>query len=1090
MDHDAVTAAPRLRSFWIGGFDSVDPEFAAQAPRFAEQLAAARAAGVAVVRVSIGWRLAEPAPGRWQLERALAIAAAARASGVQVLWTLMERALPADLSLVDERLVERFAAFAREVATVLAPFHDDAPIYTPIAGLGVPNDPTLDDRIRVRLVRAWLQACAAMRGADPRARFMTLEPLLHVVADSREAQPLARAAQSAPWRVIDQLLGRESPELGGHEAAFDFAGFSHDTASQWSLPSRRRLARDGSDPRRRALADLLEDAARRCRGKPIVLARTGDVGAERANWLHEIASQAREALRRRVPLIGLGIALLDHADHADRDHLAALRAWQRWLPTPRRPEPALTIVAFSPRRWHGAFARPQQLLSRLAERHRVVYVEEPVHAPGPARLIRASAGPTIEIVTPCTPIGEPGFHDSQIAGLKPLLDGHLQTIGGEFVAWFCTAMALPLAASLRARAVVYDCLAERGAAKDAPRQLRQRESALMRSAQLVLAHGPGLYEARRDEHANIHCLPGGVDTLRFAPEAIDEASAAARLAERLQRDIAAPRLGFYGVIDERIDLALVERLADADAQWQIVMVGPVHVEHARLPRRPNLHWLGLQPHELLPHLLTSWQVCLLPLRCDASTRHANPGQALEYLASGKPVVATAIADVATLYGEVVALAEDHERFVVACARALFEEDEQRRERESRTRALVNGCSWTHCAERAATLFDELLAQPAPHSAAPDEAEPAPATPAMPASRRARTRAITHLVVGGGVTGLAAAWQLGQDGLASRTLLVERADRLGAAHRRHEADGCPFEHADLGLPDGALARELMPRLLGRNLQWRTTQMCVAGGAATMLSLPAPARGGIQALLDAFMQRVACPVALETSLLRLMPASRTARLDDGRSIHYEHLISTIALPDLANACGEELPPELRSAAAALRTRPARSVFLAVQRHDPLATDVCLIVPHRGAPFHRAWVSCRPEGFGRDGLIIVRLDLAPPAGAGEHAQPSVAQLLSECRRRGLVRAHERLVAHWDLQIAQGHPLDDALRAHHLQSLRSWFAAHGIELAGHFGAWGGDHGLHAIEAGASAVERLRRAVPPAVQPATLSRSRPASRS
>lgn len=1146
---------PRLRSFWIGGFEGADHHNRLGEPldmvaasghdrRFGEDFEAARALGIRVVRESIGWRLAEPAPGRWQLERVLRIAAAARAHGVQVLWTLMHLGLPEDLSLDDDRLVERFAAFAREVATALAPWHDEAPVYTPINEIGLvawgaasgmfggnllardgadeaPPDAAHEEarveRIRARLVRAALRATQAMRSADPRARFMAVEPLVHVVADTREAQPLARLAHAAQWRVVDQLLGRASPELGGHARALDFVGLSHYASSQWELVSQQRLAWDGSDTRRRALADLLDDAARR-HGKPIVLAQTSHVGAERAAWLHEVASQAREALRRRVPLAGVclyplvdrtdwddtavwhhaGLWDVDDAADADADgdgddaapelrrvpvadYQAALRAWQRHLPSPPARAPAATLVVFSRLRWHGVFARPQQLLGRLAERYRIVYVEEPVHAAGPARLVSTSAGPTIEVITPCTPIGEPGFHDGQIAGLQPLLDARLQQISGDIVAWFDTAQALPLAASLRTRATVYDCADEPpGLHDELARDAYQRESALMHIAQLVLVHGPGLFEARRDEHANMHLLPSGVDVQHFAPEALEEGGAAQHEARQLQRFVDAPRLGFYGVIDERIDLALVERLADADAQWQIVMVGPiVGIDRSQLPQRDNLHWLGLQPYAVLPHLLASWDLCLLPLARGPGTRHANPGQALEFLASGKPVVSTAIDDVRTLYGDVVEIAEDHGRFIVACARALFEDATQRREREARTRAVVNGFSWTRCAERAAALIDELLAQPPLARAANDEPDVAPEPdaaampPAMPASRRTRTRAITHLVVGGGVTGLAAAWQLGQDGLAARTLLVERGEQLGAAHRRHEAEGCTFEHADLGLPDGAAARALMQRLLGRNLQWRATQLRIGGGATTTLSLPAPAHGGVKALVDACARRLGCQVALGTALLRVMPGSRTARLDDGRSIHFERLISTIPLPDLATACGNELPAALRRAAAALRYRPARSVWLALRRHDPLATDSCLILPGRTAPFHRAWVATVPGsvgGAGRDGLVIVRLDIAPPLGSGEHDGPGLSELIAECRRHGLILAHELVVAHWDLYLAQGHPLDDAARAHHVQSLRSWFAAHGIELAGHFGAWGGDHGLHALEAGQAAVERLRR--------------------
>lgn len=1163
MADDAAASGPvaPLRSFWIGGFEGADHvnrngatldmvEASGHAQRFGEDYAAARALGILTVRESIGWRIAEPSAGPRHLERALAMATAARAHGIQVLWTLMHLGLPDDLSLDDDRLVARFVDFAREAAAALAPFHDDAPVYTPINeigltawgaasgmfGHGTPRDADTPrgeariERVRRRLVEAALRAGAAIRRADPRARLMAVEPLVNVVAASRASQPLARRAHLGQWRVLDELLGRESRELGGHAGALDLIGFSHYATSQWEVPSQQRLRWDGSDPRRRPLSELLVDAQRRYR-LPLLLAQTSHVGAQRAAWLNEVGAQAREALKRRVPLAGVCLyplvdrpdwddtaiwhrsGLWDVVDDAPRtldddgddtgaplrrvpvpDYQAALRAWQQHLPGPAAQEASqtrATIVAFSPVRWHGAYGRPQQLLGRLAGRFRIVYVEEPVSAAGPARLVRSSAGPLIDVVTPFTPLGEPGFHDAQLPGLKPLLDGLFQELAGDRVLWFGTAMALPLAASLRPRAVVYDCTEEPANVEQRlPRQLRQRESALLRMAQLVLVGGPGLYEARRDDHSNLHCVPNGVDTQRFAPEALDDAGAAHEEAQRLMRYVDGQRLGYYGVIDERIDLELVEALADADVQWQIVMVGPVRIDAARLPRRPNIHWLGLQPHAVLPHLLASWDLCLLPLARHAATRHLNPGQALEFLASGKPVVSTAIEDVRTLYGEVVAVAEDHPRFIVACVRALCEGEIDRREREAATRALVNGYAWSRSAERAATLIEQVLAQPPVELPAPPEDqtfEPPPPAPAIPASARPRTRALTHLVVGGGVTGLAAAWQLGQVGLGARTLLVERAAQLGAAHRHHPSTVCEFEHADLGLPDGPVAADLMQRILGRNLQWRTTVLNAQPGVSlragdtgstrstVTLRLPGPARGGVRALVEACARRVGCQVAMETALVRLDPARRVARLDDGRSIHYEQTVSTIALPELAALCGDELPGELRSAAAALRYRPARSVWLAVRRHDPLAVDRCVLLPPR-ALFHRAWVTtvvgADPyAGIEREGIVVVRLDLAPLPGAARDDGPTLDELVVDCHRRGLILTHEPIVAHWDLHIAQGHPLDDVVRPGHVAALRHWFGSHGIELAGHFGAWGADHGLHALEAGHAAVERLRGA-------------------
>src|SRR5213079_1992041 len=117
---------------------------------------------------------------------------------------------------------------------------------------------------------------------------------------------------------------------------------------------------------------------------------------------------------------------------------------------------------------------------------------------------------------------------------------------------------------LRPRAVVYDCMDELAAFKHAPRQMRQRESALLKRADLVLTGGPSLYEARRQLHPNVHCLPSAVDAAHFAPERVTTHHLQEYLvAERLQAHMLGPRLGFFGVIDERLDLGLLAAIADA-----------------------------------------------------------------------------------------------------------------------------------------------------------------------------------------------------------------------------------------------------------------------------------------------------------------------------------------------------------------------------------------------------------------------------------------------------------------------------------------------------------------------------------------------
>jgi glycosyltransferase involved in cell wall biosynthesis len=316
---------------------------------------------------------------------------------------------------------------------------------------------------------------------------------------------------------------------------------------------------------------------------------------------------------------------------------------------------------------------------------------------GPARLVLQQPLPGVTVVTPHTPVAAPGFHDDQIAVLEPLLARHLRGQGATGgVAWLYTPMALPLMATAQARVVVYDCMDELAAFKDAPRQLRQREVALMKRADLMFTGGPSLYAAKRDQHPHAHCLPSAVDAEHFAPGRLQPDSDAGRRAQALQGRLPRPRLGFYGVIDERLDTDLVLHLADARPQWQVVMVGPVvKIDPQRLPQRPNLHWLGMQDYAVLPHLMAGWDLCLMPFAMNASTRFISPTKTLEYMAGEKPVVSTPVHDVVQLYSGLVSVAEGGDAFVAAC-QALLDEPAQARQR--RAEAMLNTVfsrSWDH-----------------------------------------------------------------------------------------------------------------------------------------------------------------------------------------------------------------------------------------------------------------------------------------------------------------------------------------------------------------------------------------------------------
>ena len=401
-----------------------------------------------------------------------------------------------------------------------------------------------------------------------------------------------------------------------------------------------------------------------------------------------------------------------------------------------------TLLVFSHLRWDFVYQRPQHLLSRLAKHYRVLFFEEPVRGNQTPYLQRLAPCPNVEVLRPHTTVDAVGFHDDQLPELKHLLAEYLSDFSiDDYLVWFYTPMALPLLAELTPQAVIYDCMDELSAFMNAPRQMIQREKALLKRAQLVLTGGPSLYEAKRRLHNAVRCFPSAVDAEHFSPRApaantsspgvssphvtmpvmstppaISPLTVSDRKrspfkedAERLHASIAHPRLGFFGVIDERFDAELITAIADAAPNWQLVMVGPVvKIDPSSLPQRANVHWLGQQPYEVLPHLVAEWDVCLLPFAQNESTRFISPTKTLEYMAAEKPIVSTPIHDVVSLYGDSVSIAATPGEFIAACALSLAETVEERQLRIERMRGHVSRCTWDRTAREIRQEIQTML----------------------------------------------------------------------------------------------------------------------------------------------------------------------------------------------------------------------------------------------------------------------------------------------------------------------------------------------------------------------------------------------
>ena len=360
------------------------------------------------------------------------------------------------------------------------------------------------------------------------------------------------------------------------------------------------------------------------------------------------------------------------------------------------------LVCLSHLRWNFVYQRPQHLLSRCARERRVFFVEEPERGEGPARLQVSRGEDGVWVVVPWLPEGL-----DQAAGWavqRELLDRlFAEHAIRRYALWYYTPMALPFTRHLEPLATVYDSMDELSAFAGAPPAMRANEAELFTRADLVFTGGQSLYEAKKSRHPRVHLFPSSVDTAHYARARQPQADPTD------QATIPRPRLGFFGVLDERLDRELIDGLGAARPDWQVVMLGPVvKIDPSSLPRRPNLHYLGSKRYEELPSYLAGWDVALLPFALNDSTRFISPTKTPEYLAAGRPVVSTPIRDVVRPYGEqgMVRIAGTIEEFVAACQAALAEDPATRL---AMVDPFLRQMSWDRTWARMADLIGDVVA---------------------------------------------------------------------------------------------------------------------------------------------------------------------------------------------------------------------------------------------------------------------------------------------------------------------------------------------------------------------------------------------
>jgi glycosyltransferase involved in cell wall biosynthesis len=360
------------------------------------------------------------------------------------------------------------------------------------------------------------------------------------------------------------------------------------------------------------------------------------------------------------------------------------------------------LVCFSHLRWNFVYQRPQHLLSRFARHFKVYFIEEPMFDASADYLDISTPAENLWVVVPH--LRESLREDAAITHQKELLSGlFIDRNITDYFFWYYTPMMLNVSDHFNPFMTVYDCMDELSAFKFAPQCLKDKENELFTKADMVFTGGYSLYEAKKHRHHDVHPFPSSIDTEHYFKArmyTIDPAD---------QQNIPHPRIGYFGVIDERIDLSLIEGIARRKPEWHFVMIGPIaKINPDTLPKLPNIHYLGMKHYSELPSYISGWDIAMMPFAHNESTRYISPTKTPEYLAAGRPVISTPIIDVLRQYGRngLVNIAGTPEEFVRVASLEL--ENTDRDEWLQHVNEFLSQNSWDKTWQRMMYLITRKL----------------------------------------------------------------------------------------------------------------------------------------------------------------------------------------------------------------------------------------------------------------------------------------------------------------------------------------------------------------------------------------------
>jgi len=355
------------------------------------------------------------------------------------------------------------------------------------------------------------------------------------------------------------------------------------------------------------------------------------------------------------------------------------------------------LLCFSHLSWNFVYQRPQHLLTRFSKFYQVFYFEEPKIGDSDRYLVNIQDGVSI------VELFVSGHDDTTNERIQDLINQVLKKYDVEnYINWYYTPMALQFTDHLNPEKIIYDSMDELSAFRFAPPHLLELEDRLFKIADVVFTGGNSLYEAKKNRHHNIHAMPSSIDKAHFGK---------ARKIQHEPEDqmqIGFPRLGFFGVVDERFDIELLREVSAQRPDWQFVIIGPVvKINPDDLPQAHNIHYLGPKTYTELPQYIAQWDIALILFALNESTEFISPTKTPEYLAAGKPVISTPIKDVVQPYGNagLVQIVDDADSFIAAATKIL--DDTEKEHWLSMVDHFLENDSWDHTFNRMNALINNV-----------------------------------------------------------------------------------------------------------------------------------------------------------------------------------------------------------------------------------------------------------------------------------------------------------------------------------------------------------------------------------------------